>query len=181
LNETGLLDITREIARLKGDRRDERLVRRLTFNYHRRLSLAYTAIPLGLIALCVSASAAGRRRPLAIGFVALGGYVAACYRCCTSVKRWRWRLVNLPSRQASWRGRRHQASVSWPLRASPRGGVPADSISRTTTRKVDLLLNAGVPRFSRRILRQLAAPLQHCFDQASQCLSGDCICEGETL
>jgi hypothetical protein len=79
LNETGFSDIAREIARLKGDRGEERMVRRLTFNYHMRLSFAYVALPLALIALCVSASAAGRRRPMVIGFVALAGYVAAFY------------------------------------------------------------------------------------------------------
>jgi hypothetical protein len=51
LNETGFSDIAREIARLKEYQGEERMVRRLTFNYHMRLSLAYTALPLALIAL----------------------------------------------------------------------------------------------------------------------------------
>ena len=41
LNETGLSEVKRDITRLKGHRGGETLVRRFTYNYQMRLSLAY--------------------------------------------------------------------------------------------------------------------------------------------
>jgi hypothetical protein len=49
--------------------------RPLEFVYHLRLMLTCLPLPLGLLALAISRSARGRRRPWTIGLAAFGGYV----------------------------------------------------------------------------------------------------------
>jgi lipopolysaccharide export LptBFGC system permease protein LptF len=49
--------------------------RPLEFDYHVRLALVCAPLPLGILALAISRSLRGRRRPWAMGLAALGGYV----------------------------------------------------------------------------------------------------------
>jgi hypothetical protein len=48
--------------------------RPLEFQYHARLVLIWMPLPLGVLALAISRSARGRRRPWTMGLAALGGY-----------------------------------------------------------------------------------------------------------
>lgn len=53
--------------------------RPLEFFYHVRLVLIWIPLPLGVLALAISRSARGRRRPWTMGFAALAGYVLIFY------------------------------------------------------------------------------------------------------
>jgi hypothetical protein len=65
-------------------------------------SLAYSAVPIGLIALCVSATASGRRRPLMIGLAALGCYVATMYPMLFVSERLAARELAVPAGALAW-------------------------------------------------------------------------------
>lgn len=87
-SEAGLAAARREIERMRTFQMEESLVRRLEFEYHGRLALASTPVPLGLLALGLTRRHVGRRRPMLFGGAALAFYV-----CLLMFSQWQRPLV----------------------------------------------------------------------------------------
>ena len=74
-NEQPLAVIRERIEVLKLTPGGRVAARPLEFDYHVRFVAIYAPLPLGLLALAISRSAKGRRRPWGMGLAALSGYL----------------------------------------------------------------------------------------------------------
>jgi hypothetical protein len=72
--ESSLAYIRSEAARMRTFHGGEQLARQIEFEYEIRLALAGAAVPLGMLAIAVALTSAGRRHPYVSGVVSLTAY-----------------------------------------------------------------------------------------------------------
>ncbi len=74
-NETAFAGLRRQIAALKGFHGSDEHVRFLEYRIHLRMALIAAPLPLGLLALALTGTRFGRRRPWLVAVVGLAGYL----------------------------------------------------------------------------------------------------------
>jgi hypothetical protein len=78
-NETALATLQRQIAELKTRRGGETLVRQTEYVLHLRIALMCAPLPLGILALALSATRSGRQRPWLAAGLGLVSYFLTLY------------------------------------------------------------------------------------------------------